>query len=174
MKILVTYYSETGNTEKVAKSIREALSNEDLTIDKINNIDLASLNNYDLIFLGSPTHANSLPKATKKFLKACPEMDAKFAIFSTHQSTDKAFYSNFFKTVKKILGKKNIVVVDEQFDCLGENRNEQVAKILKTSLADKYEDMVKDSKGRPNDEDLANAREFAKKVLDKLTAKAKL
>lgn len=171
MKILVTYYSETGNTAKIANSIGEALSNEDLTIKKINDVDVNSLNDYDLIFLGSPTHANSLCNDAKKFLKKCPEIDAKFAIFSTHQSNDKSFYTNLFKNASKILDKKNITILD-QFHCFGENRNEQIAQMLKASMPGKYEEMIKDAKGRPNAEDLEKAKEFAKNVLEMLSAKA--
>ncbi|MHA1298874.1 MAG: flavodoxin family protein [Candidatus Helarchaeota archaeon] len=171
MKILITYYTETGNTEKIAKSIEEGISGENPTIKKIDEIDATSLGEYDLIFLGSPTHGNSLPKATKKLLKACPEINGKFALFSTHQSSDKAFYSNFFKSATKILGKKNIVVVD-QFDCLGENRNEQVTQMLRAAMPDKIDEMMKLAKDHPNEEDLSNAKKFGKQVLEKLSAKA--
>ena len=172
MKILITYYSETGNTEKIAKSIGEGIANESPVIKQIKDVDINSLNDYDLVFFGAPTQANGLPKAAKNFLKTCPE-DApyKFAVFSTHGSSELSGYSSFFKAVNKILDKKNITVVD-QFDSVGELKNEQVIQMLRGAMPDTIDNMINNAKGRPNATDLANAKEFGKKILEKISLKA--
>ncbi len=174
MKILITYYSETGNTEKIAESIGEGITKESPTIKQIKDVDINSLNNYELVFFGSPTQANGLPSVAKKFLKACSEdASCKFAIFSTHGSSESSGYSSFFKAVNKILGKKNITVVD-QFDSVGELKNEQVIQMLRSAMPDMIDNMINNSKGRPNANDLDKAKEFGKQVIEKLSAKAQL
>ncbi|MFX0135619.1 MAG: flavodoxin family protein, partial [Candidatus Hodarchaeota archaeon] len=154
MKILITYYSETGNTEKIAKGIGEGISSENPVIKPVKEVDINSIADYDLIFFGAPTQSNGLPKAAKNFLKTCPEDAAcKFALFSTHGSIEKSFYTSFFKAANKILGKKNIMVV-EQFDSVGELKNEQVIQMLRSAMPDIIDDMIKNAKGHPNATDL--------------------
>jgi len=53
LKVLVAYYSETGNTEKVAKAIHdEALKKHQSHLRKIAEITADTLNNYDMFFWG--------------------------------------------------------------------------------------------------------------------------
>lgn len=55
MKILITYYSLTGNTEKIAKVIYDEISKKHRTdIKKIEQITPDTLYKYDLVFLGTP------------------------------------------------------------------------------------------------------------------------
>ena len=169
MKILITYFSQTGNTEKVAKSIGEGISGENPIIKAINDVDVNSLTDYDLIFLGTPVHGNSLSKVAKKFLKACPEnAPYKFALFSTHGTPgtqEKTAASGLFKSATKILTKSNISAV-ETFSCLGEIKNEQVIEMLKAAMPDQVDEILQGGKDHPNDTDLANAKEFSKNVID--------
>ena len=51
MKILITYFSNTGNTEKVANSLKEGLEDEVVDLVPINNVEPSSLKNYDLKLL---------------------------------------------------------------------------------------------------------------------------
>ena len=53
MKILITYFSTTGNTKKVAKAIKEGIKEHDVDLISLNELDLLSLKSYDLAFLGS-------------------------------------------------------------------------------------------------------------------------
>ena len=60
MKVLVTYYSDTGNTEKVAQAIYEGIQKaekEILPIQETGNVE-----EYDLILCGFPVHASSVPQ----------------------------------------------------------------------------------------------------------------
>lgn len=174
MKILIIYYSETGNTEKVAKSIEQGILEENPLVETIENVDVNSLTDYDLIFFGIPTQGNALPAIAKRFLKACPEnLPCKFAIFFTHSNSDKSFYSGTFKAAAKILGNKNIAIVD-QFHCIGEHKNEQVIQILRVAMPDKIDELLKNAKGHPNKSDLTKANEFSKKVLEKLSVEVQL
>ena len=62
MKALVTYYSQTGNTEKLARAIYKAIHVEKklLPIE-----ELKSVEGYDIIFVGFPVQAHSVPAARK-------------------------------------------------------------------------------------------------------------
>ncbi|MCJ7651570.1 MAG: flavodoxin domain-containing protein [Candidatus Lokiarchaeota archaeon] len=53
MKILVTYYSDTGNTEKIAVAIKNGLEEQEVDLIPVKEVDPTSLNSYDLVFLGS-------------------------------------------------------------------------------------------------------------------------
>ena len=53
MKVLVAYYTQTGNTEKIAKAIHQeaSLANE-VSLKKIGELDATHLPSYDFIFVG--------------------------------------------------------------------------------------------------------------------------
>lgn len=86
LKVLVGYYSETGNTEKIAKTIYEESSKEhDAHLKRINDINADMLNDYDLVFLGSACHSSDLAPPVKEILKALPKSPKfKLAGFFTH------------------------------------------------------------------------------------------
>ncbi len=69
MKILVTYYSETGNTKKVAEAIYE-VADFDKEIKPVQAIQDTS--GYDIIFCGFPVHAHSVPQKVIEFIKLLP------------------------------------------------------------------------------------------------------
>ncbi len=81
-KVLVTYFSRTGNTRKIAEAIHGALDGdrELLPMDKV-----ADLAPYDLVFIGFPVQSHSVPYKVEEFLKSVPT-GKKVALFSTHGS----------------------------------------------------------------------------------------
>ena len=81
MKILVAYYSETGNTERLARSIFNGIGFVDKKLATINEV--ARVARYDVIFVGFPVQNHSVPAAVEKFLKKIPEAK-KIAFFATH------------------------------------------------------------------------------------------
>ena len=65
-KALVAYYTQTGNTLKIAESIYEALPGE----KEINSLaEIKSLDGYDLVYIGFPIHNHNIPKKVQDFLK---------------------------------------------------------------------------------------------------------
>jgi flavodoxin I len=61
-KILVLYYSRTGNTEKMAKAVAEgAQSLNDVTVELSYHIESSDLNNFDAIIVGAPTYRKEIP-----------------------------------------------------------------------------------------------------------------
>ena len=67
IKSIVIYYSQTGNTKKIAQAIHAGMSQleEQCDIARLKDIDPRNLAGYDLIGLGSPViHARELPNVT--------------------------------------------------------------------------------------------------------------
>jgi len=81
MKVLVTYYSQTGNTEKVARAIYEAVTAQ----KEMKPVAQAAAAGYDLVFCGFPVQAHSVPGKMAEFVKGLPK-GQKTAFFATHGS----------------------------------------------------------------------------------------
>ena len=61
-KVLVLYYSRTGNTEKMANAVSEgAQSVGDVEVELNFHVDAESLNSYDAILVGAPTYHHDMP-----------------------------------------------------------------------------------------------------------------
>jgi flavodoxin I len=61
-KVLVIYYSRSGNTEKMAKAVAEgAQSNQNVTVDLNYHIEAEELSSYDAILVGTPTYHTQMP-----------------------------------------------------------------------------------------------------------------
>lgn len=70
-KVLITYFSSTGKTEKMAQYIAEGIrfSGQAAVVKNIEDIKgPADLGGYDGFILGSPTFSIDLPKPVKTFL----------------------------------------------------------------------------------------------------------
>jgi flavodoxin len=174
MKILITFFSNTGNTEKIAKSIKNGLEGQDITLKPIKDVDPSSLNSYDLIFLGSGIYASRVDKSLPNLINATQEIPQNFVFFCTHASADS--YQDGFKLVKRALKKFNSNIIGE-FDCMGENIGIPEATIrsmldrLPPEKRKEAEEHQKKLKGRPNEEDLENARKLAQSIIKKLFVK---
>ncbi|MHA1390488.1 MAG: flavodoxin family protein [Candidatus Thorarchaeota archaeon] len=86
MKSLVTYFTQTNNTKMIAESIHEVLSTHgEATIDTVRKVDIESLNEYDVLFVGAPCHDSDLAPPVKGFLEKLPSSPKfKLAGFFTH------------------------------------------------------------------------------------------
>ncbi|MFX1320984.1 MAG: flavodoxin family protein [Promethearchaeota archaeon] len=168
MKILITYFSQTGNTEKVAISMKEALTNEEVDLLPVKNVDPTNLSTYDLIFLGSGVYASRAHNSVVNLIKNAPDLPPKFAFFCTHQSLD--FYQKPFIKINKIFEKNNCKLLGT-FDCVGENlgipKETQIAMLnrLPEEQRKKAEEDWKKSKDRPNNDDLENAKKFTQSII---------
>jgi len=69
-KALVSYYSRTGNTKKMAARIAEVLESQGLEVDlkTVEDTAPADLLSYDCIVLGSPTYYGTMAWELKKLL----------------------------------------------------------------------------------------------------------
>ncbi|MFP4081831.1 MAG: flavodoxin family protein [Candidatus Aminicenantes bacterium] len=69
-KVLVCYYSRTGNTEKMAEKISEVFQTEGLEVDlkRVEETDISHLLQYHCVVIGSPTYYGSVCWQVKKLL----------------------------------------------------------------------------------------------------------
>ncbi|MHA2282417.1 MAG: flavodoxin family protein [Promethearchaeota archaeon] len=170
MKILVTYFSQTGNTEKIAQSICEGCKGEDVEIKPIKEVDPSILSDYNVVFLGSGIYASRVNKSLAALLDAATELPPKFVFFCTHAS--KNAYQDGFKVVKEKIAQSSQII--DEFECCGDNIG--IPEAMRKSMLERLpEDKRKEAeehqqwlKGKPNEEDLQNARNFAQSVIKKL------
>ncbi len=70
MKILILYYSRTGNTEKMAKAIEEgARSVQGVEVELKRHGSAWGLAVFNIILVGAPTYHHNMTNNIKKFLE---------------------------------------------------------------------------------------------------------
>ena len=161
MKALVAYYSESGNTEKLAKAIYEGMTAADKEIGMIADVNPIE---YDIVFIGFPVQSSSVPGKVEKFIKSIPE-GKMVAFFVTHgslrggQLAISALYYAFSLAQKMtVLG---------TFGCRG-----QVKESIIESLLDKPEHKAwameaQSAVGHPDDADFEDGKNFANLMIAK-------
>lgn len=162
MKVLVTYYSETGNTEKLARAIYEGIEIAEKDFLPIN--EAKNFEDYDLIFCGFPVHASSVPGKIEQILKSIPG-GKKLAIFATHgslrggQLATTAFeYSMSLASKAKIIG---------TFGCRGKVKTNLIEVLLKKPEHKAWVEEAQSAVTHPDDADLADGKDFAEKMVRK-------
>jgi len=182
LKILVTYFSLTHNTELIANTIFEQASlNDNAEIKKIKDVAPSELNIYDIIFVGSACHDSDLARPVKNFLESIPDNPSfKLAGFYCHSTMKRndplprseelfdKWAAKGIKTFKHISDSKGIDLIGI-FNCVGAPSPEIQVFIKNEIITDEnewdtYFDQVME---HPNSKDLDDARIFAEKVLNK-------
>jgi flavodoxin I len=179
LKVLIAYYSETGNTEKVARAIFEVASKKhEAQLKKINDISVDALSNYDLVFLGSACHSSDLAASVKKVLDTVPNSPKfKLAGFFTHSTwtprqTERARplfdrWAGRCKASFEEVSKEKRIDFKGCYNCQGIPSppiEEFIHKTIITSDKD-WKEYIEEAKKHPSSEDLRKAKEFAQKVL---------
>lgn len=73
-KILVLYYSRSGNTEKMAKVVAEGIKTvEDAEVELNYFVPVEELANFDAIVVGAPTYHHNMPIEIKKLFEEVAE-----------------------------------------------------------------------------------------------------
>ncbi|MCX8082017.1 MAG: NAD(P)H-dependent oxidoreductase [bacterium] len=69
-KVLIIYYSSTGNTRKMAHLIEEGVKEEDVDVEvkNVENAEIKDLLSVDGIIIGSPTYYGTMAAPVKEFL----------------------------------------------------------------------------------------------------------
>ncbi|MHC1592203.1 MAG: flavodoxin family protein [Candidatus Helarchaeales archaeon] len=165
MKVLVTYYTQTGNTEFIAKKIKESLKNHEVQLKNIKDARPDELKEYDLVFLGTGVYANGISGQLKKFLKEIPESPIKYALFVGHANPDPAFWSKAMDRVEKLLSKKNAEIIGK-CDYIGENKDQKVVELLRTQMPQLIP-AIESAIGHPDENDVQNICNFATKMCEK-------
>ncbi|MHA1576332.1 MAG: flavodoxin family protein [Candidatus Thorarchaeota archaeon] len=182
MKALVVYFSQTGNTEKIANAIYEVIAGKhEVSLEKLRNISPKSTIDYDLVLVGSPCIDSDLAVVVKKFLDDLPDSPKfKLAGFYTHATwmTDREGQGGLFSewagrclpSFEQACKSKQIEFLGA-FHCMG-IPNPGIEQFIRQQIItdDKeWESYLPDIKTRPNEEDVENARKFAKEVISKLS-----
>jgi flavorubredoxin len=70
MKILVLYYSRTGNTEKMARAVAEgAQINDEIGVELNFHVEPEELSGFDAIIVGTPTYHHDMPMDFKNLFE---------------------------------------------------------------------------------------------------------
>jgi flavorubredoxin len=73
-KILVLYYSRSGNTEKMAKAVAEGAKNAgNMEVELNYHVEADELDKFDAIVLGTPTYHHDMPIDMKKLFEEAAE-----------------------------------------------------------------------------------------------------
>jgi flavodoxin len=166
MKVLVAYDSDTGNTQKVADAIYDAIgeSEKEICLAK----EASNLSDYDLIFCGFPVQSMGLPEKMEAFVKELPE-GKNVAFFATHGSLRggplaiTAFYAALSLS-------KNLKVMGT-FGCRGVVKEAIVDALLKKAEHRGWALEAQSAVGHPDEADLEDAKAFATDMMTKARAK---
>ena len=110
MKILIIYYSQTGNTQQVSRKIRDGLraSGAEVTLKFLKKTDYAELSDYDVIGIGSPVWFE-MPPNVRRFAEEMPDQGGKPGFsFCTHATMPDLY----FPLAIPRLQKKGLRIVD--------------------------------------------------------------
>jgi flavodoxin len=78
MKTLIVYDSVYGNTEKIAKAMAEAIAPlGEAKVLRVGEANPSELESFDLLIVGSPTHAGRPTPAVQDFLNKVTEQSLK-------------------------------------------------------------------------------------------------
>ncbi|MDD8019823.1 MAG: flavodoxin family protein [Acidobacteriota bacterium] len=159
MKILITYYSLTGNTKKVAEAIYQSLP-EPKELKKI--VEIKSVDDYDLVFAGFPVHLHSVPYKVENFLRHLPA-SKKVALFMTHGSIPGTRLSReALEQALVLAGKARILGT---FACRGQVSLQAMETLGRSPEHELWTEMAVTSARHPDQNDLEDARAFARWML---------
>lgn len=166
MKILVTYYTQTGNTLKVGEAIFSEIHGEK-EIKPLHEV--SGLEGYDLVFIGFPILRFGPPRAVRTFLwKHAKEKNV--ALFVTHASWNSpeltAALETWLSKCKTAAAGSNLLGF---FDCQGELAESSAELFLQSEFPEirNFGSLRSMTIGHPNAEDISNAKIFASTVLEK-------
>ena len=135
MKIAVRYYTKTGNTKRLAEAIGKTVDAEALPIST------PLTEPVDILFLGNSYYAFSIDPEVRSFVKSLDKnMVGKIVNFGSA-----ALLNSTYKKVKAEADKVGIPMDEREFHCKGEFKGVH--------------------KGKPDENDLKAAAEFAKKII---------
>ncbi len=165
MKALVTYYSETGNTEKLAQAIYDGAGKVEKKIVPVG--EARDLEVYNLIFCGFPVQAHGVPAKVESFLKTIPR-GKKLALFGTHGSQKggqlaiTAFYQALsISTKERVIG---------TFACRGKVKSDLLDQLEKKPEHKAWVAEARSAVGHPDEADLADGKAWAKMMVAKASA----
>ena len=180
MKILIAYYSETGNTAKIAGAICEGLLTKGHKADLMHLGEIAPeiLNAYDLVFLGAACHDADLAMPVKELLEQLPVSPAfKLAGFATHASytpeggdREQQMYETWASrcalSFRQASQEQGIDFLG-YFGCQGAP-SPPIEQFIHSTIVtdeDEWQEYIQEARNHPDGHDLRKARVFAQEAL---------
>lgn len=163
MKTLVTYISQTGNTQKVALAIYDEIPAE----KELHPFsEVRSTDDFDLLFVGFPIQVMNPIREARTFLRNHAR-GKRTALFITHAADEKSrFLRIWLKKCERAAAQAELVGV---FHCRGE-MTKDIAEMLVTSdnpdlqaFGKRYHETI----GQPSPDRLERARAFAREIIEK-------
>ena len=179
MRMLVTYFSETGNTKKVAEAIAGAAETaaHEVVVSPLQDSNPALLQGFDLVFVGSTCHSSDIAAPVKEWLDRIPsEAAPNLAGFVTHSATmpegaawEKQMYERW---AGKCLGTFEHLCASKGFEFLGFFHcqgapSPEIETFIRTNIVPdeaQWNPYIDEVRQHPTAADLDAAKEFAKKV----------
>jgi len=162
MKALVTYYSETGNTEKLARAIYEAIPIAK-ELKPVQNVESAA--GYDIIFCGFPVLAHSVSGKVQPFIKGLPE-GQKVAFFSTHGSLRGGQLPK--QAFEHAIGLAPKATILGHFGCRGSVDQKIIDALMQKPEHRAWAQEAQSAEGHPDQGDLEDAKKFALEMIAKI------
>lgn len=125
MKILICYFSGTGNTKKVVDCFTETFTkeyNDEVTVVKMEDGLSLDINDFDLIGIGYPVHAFNAPSIVLDFCKSLPVANREIRAFIVNTSGEPIKLNNISSLrATKLLKQRNLRVTNEYHYCMPYN-----------------------------------------------------
>jgi len=186
LRILVTYYSLSNNTRLLANTLRDYLSDQHtVTVSEIILQNPSSLDEYDLVIVGSPYHDSDLAVPVKDFLRKIPSNPsfklAGFCCHATYRRNDSypraqqmfdQWAARGLNSFKEISVEKNIDLLGV-FNCMGAPSPE-ILEFIHREIAPEEEEWLvyrDEVMLHPTDTDLDELVEFTERIIKESSTK---
>jgi flavodoxin len=131
----VVYASRGGNTKKLAEAIAKGAGASAQSAG-----DAADLPQIDILFVGASIYAGKIDGSMRRFLQGLDVARVNLAVVFGTAAGDKSALSE----VQSILAPKGVPISKDAFQCRGS--------------------FLLANRGRPNDDDLRKAEDFARRI----------
>ncbi|MEO0278386.1 MAG: flavodoxin domain-containing protein [candidate division WOR-3 bacterium] len=148
MKAIIVFFSQSGNTRKIALSIYGGVKGliNSCRLVSMSRVHPEELKNYDLIGIGSPVWGG-VPANVRRFINRAPDLSGRYAFsFCAHGAKPE----RFFPQMVRLLIRKGLTVIATK-DWYGSVFHPLLPKPYLTD-------------GHPDEIDLEEARQFGREV----------
>jgi flavodoxin/ferredoxin len=152
MNSIIIYYSQSGNTRKIAKAIQKGAAQQagQCDITQIKDMEPSDVNQYDLIGLGSPVWNGGFTPNVRTFVENIPQQDGRHIFsFNTHGVMPELYFPSVVRKLKA----KGFTVIGMR-DWYGSVHFQIAPKPYFTD-------------GHPDEIDLREAEEFGREMVER-------
>jgi len=152
MKVLITYDTFYGNTQKVAESVKECFNAADVELIRVDILTQDQIDKADLLIFGSPTRAFNMTKKIKRALRRYDYRNKRFWVFDTRANVGD-------------LESKALLKLIEHFGYAAEKMEKRLIRKGAIKALDYSFYFVKDTEGPLYDDAFSKVKEDVAKLL---------